>query len=550
MKNLVSKDSYALKKAWFFAAFFLCCVDSFAQCISTYPYSEDFEINDGNWVATGNLSDWIRGTPAKPVIDAAGSGSICWITGGLTIPFYNYGERSWVQSPCFDFTALANPHVTFKVFWETEDVYDGGNFQYSIDNAVTWNNVGAYGDIVDCLNDNWFNTASINNLSGLATTKNGWSGNAQASSGNCSGGNGSTRWLTAKHSMPYLAGESNVIFRFTFGSGTVCNNYDGFAFDDILIEDAPLPLNVVYQTEPTGCDNSSGKATLNVSGGILPYSFSWTPSVSVAGSVTNLSAGNYSVKVTDAMGCEKIVAFEITHTPDVTATVTSQPDVCNASNGSVKVSVQTGTAPYTYVWTPSVSAVDSAIGLISGEYQITITDSKQCSVTKDADVSEINNLLVSLGKDTFICNYKSLTLYPGKFASYLWQDFSVDSAYTLTSPGMYAVTVTDTRGCTATDSLEIIEDCLRDLLIPNSFTPNGDFRNDIFYAYGSVAKTFAMRIYSRWGTVVFETTNQRTGWNGRYNGKPAPAGIYICILDFSLDGVTEIEKTEKVMLFR
>src|SRR2546430_1055366 len=78
-----------------------------AQCSSqvfTFPYHEDFESTDGNWIPSGTLSDWAWGTPSKPVITGAASGQKCWIAGGLTGSHYNDGESSFIQSPCFDFS--------------------------------------------------------------------------------------------------------------------------------------------------------------------------------------------------------------------------------------------------------------------------------------------------------------------------------------------------------------------------------------------------------------------------------------------------------------
>jgi len=65
-----------------------------AQCtttIATYPYNEDFENSNGNWITGGNASDWAWGTPNKPVIKTAGSGSKCWINGGLSGSSYSNG---------------------------------------------------------------------------------------------------------------------------------------------------------------------------------------------------------------------------------------------------------------------------------------------------------------------------------------------------------------------------------------------------------------------------------------------------------------------------
>src|SRR5215212_8361506 len=140
---------------------------SHAQCIATFPYTEDFEADNGGWTSGGTLNDWAWGSPSKAVITQAASGSNCWITGGLNGSFYNLGERSYVQSPCFDFTNLKRPYISFNIFWESEKTYDGTNFQYSLDGGANWTNVGSINDAPNCFDQNWYNSPNIVNLSGL-----------------------------------------------------------------------------------------------------------------------------------------------------------------------------------------------------------------------------------------------------------------------------------------------------------------------------------------------------------------------------------------------
>ena len=83
-------------------------------------------------------------------------------------------------------------------------------------------------------------------MTGLATPAHGWCGNSLATSGSCQGGNGSLGWVDAEHCMALLANQPQVIFRFTFGAGTTCNAYDGFAFDNIIIENTPKPISDQY----------------------------------------------------------------------------------------------------------------------------------------------------------------------------------------------------------------------------------------------------------------------------------------------------------------
>jgi gliding motility-associated-like protein len=96
----------------------------------------------------------------------------------------------------------------------------------------------------------------------------------------------------------------------------------------------------------------------------------------------------------------------------------------------------------------------------------------------------------------------------------------------------YLLAVTTPGGCKA--SGEITVDIYTPLSIPNAFTPNGDGRNDVLYVLGgpegSRIKDFT--IFDRWGQAVFRSEggmpgDAGTGWDGRYRGMPAPAGVYV-----------------------
>ena len=154
------------------------------QCatpINIFPYTEGFETSNGNWTSGGTANDWAWGTPNKPVITGAAGGSTkCWIVGGLIGSAYNNGERSWLQSPCFDFTTVQHPYISFSVFWEMEQKFDGAGFQYSTNLGATWTNVGSVSDPSNCLNTNWFNFSPVTNMNGLATIRDGWSGDRKS----------------------------------------------------------------------------------------------------------------------------------------------------------------------------------------------------------------------------------------------------------------------------------------------------------------------------------------------------------------------------------
>ncbi|QCE40912.1 gliding motility-associated C-terminal domain-containing protein [Psychroserpens sp. NJDZ02] len=207
-----------MKKTTFILAVLLLFIGWQANSqITTYPYTEDFEAGDGGWIADNTVAGtWALGLPADAVINSAASGANSWMTN--LAGNYNTSENSSVTSPVFDLSSLTAPTVSFSIWWESEFSWDGTVFQSSIDNGVTWQNVGALGDP-----DNWYNDNTISGSPGGQSV--GWTGRD---------GSGSDGWVTASHVLIGLAGETNVIFRFAFGSDTSGQD-DGFAFDDVSI---------------------------------------------------------------------------------------------------------------------------------------------------------------------------------------------------------------------------------------------------------------------------------------------------------------------------
>jgi gliding motility-associated-like protein len=96
----------------------------------------------------------------------------------------------------------------------------------------------------------------------------------------------------------------------------------------------------------------------------------------------------------------------------------------------------------------------------------------------------------------------------------------------------------------------------KNYFIPNTFSPNGDGTNDVFYPRGSgINRIFSMRIFNRWGELVFErkdfnANEAAAGWNGTVKGKPAEQDVYVYIIEFICDNATIIPYRGNVALIR
>ena len=139
-----------------------------------------------------------------------------------------------------------------------------------------------------------------------------------------------------------------------------------------------------------------------------------------------------------------------------------------------------------------------------------------------------------MGEDAVICvDLLEVDLDAGEYVSYRWQDNSTENPFSVSEGGDFSVSVVDEFGCVGSDSLTLIQQCPTDLFIPNVFSPNGDNQNDEFKILGGDIRSMELRIFNRWGELVFQTNNPEQGWNGQLqNAELAPNGVYIFKYDF------------------
>jgi hypothetical protein len=188
--------------------------------ISTFPYLEGFENNNGYWYTGGINSSWQWGAPQKTIINRAANGNNCWVT-SLTGD-YNDNELSYLYSPCFDLSSLNQPELSFSHIFQTEDdcACDYHWAEYSVD-GVNWIKLGAVGS-----GTNWYDD-TLNQTWQMSYTK----------------------WHVSSYSIP--VNSTRVRFRIVMSSDPA-TTYEGVAIDDVHIFDAAP----VYK----GPDISSGLA--------------------------------------------------------------------------------------------------------------------------------------------------------------------------------------------------------------------------------------------------------------------------------------------------
>ncbi len=231
--------------------------------VNSFPYSQDFETNNGGWsagVTTGAASDWEYGTFAKTQITAPHSGTKAWIT-KLTGQ-YTTSTTSTLTSPVLDFsTFTGRPTFSFWQNFKTESGFDAGVLEYSIDGGLSWVKVdatlGTGGTFNTTDSIGWYNSSSASGP--IAQPK--WSGTSTAYTGHASG------WVQSSTLLPVaVVGVADVRLRYRFGADSSTND-EGWAIDDVSIT-PPSPGVVQFSSVAFGgSENTSATITVTRTGG-------------------------------------------------------------------------------------------------------------------------------------------------------------------------------------------------------------------------------------------------------------------------------------------
>ncbi len=247
-------------------------------------------------------------------------------------------------------------------------------------------------------------------------------------------------------------------------SATVTDNNGCTASDAVSM--LPQQISATITATPVSCNNgNNGSSAATATGGNSPYSYSWSPSGGTSSTATGLSAGNYTLTITDADGCTHTTSCSVTQPAvlQVSSSVSTPISSGCICDGTASANVVGGTTPYTYSWVNG-STTSSCTGLcLPGSYSVNIADANGCIATKTVTVGgpmpfEIDSV-TSLPASCPTCQNGSATAYVSTGTSpytYVWYPFG-NTGQTLSNlmPGTYTVCVTDADGCSLCDTVSV-----------------------------------------------------------------------------------------------
>lgn len=231
------------------------------------------------------------------------------------------------------------------------------------------------------------------------------------------------------------------------------------ATTSVTIGNNCLQLTVTNQANTT-CSNSNGSFTIAASNGTAPYAYSRDGvNFQSSGAFTGLSAGSYTITVRDAAMLTATAQVTLTDAPGPLLDTATRPASCTNTDGTITLMATGGTAPLRYSIDGGASFQPTGYftGLKSGQYSALILDANGCSAAKPVPLAALPVPAVSLGTNITLCDGQTTLLAAPQQAgyTYLWQDNSTNPSYTVSQPGSYSVTVTNSYGCQASGVVQV-----------------------------------------------------------------------------------------------
>ena len=300
--------------------------------------------------------------------------------------------------------------------------------------------------------------------------------------------------------------------------------------------------------------DSIGSILIAVQGGLAPYSITWnTTPVQTDSLAKNLKAASYTAKVKDANNDSASFTFTVKQ-PAASINVVStivKPKCYGDFNASIDLTTTGGTAPYRYFWNNG-SILNKLDKINAGTYAVTVSDTNGCTVNKNYVLAEpaplsvaVTNIVDVICKSTKEGSINLSVSGGTKPYTYLWNQGSTTLNLSNITDGNYNIIIKDSNACDVTGNYVVNyskDKCEQDVFIPKGFSPDDDGVNDVFKIEG--IEKFPdnyLRVYNRWGGLVFEEQAYKNTWKGTYDagstsGTDAlPGGTYYYVLQLNAD---------------
>jgi gliding motility-associated-like protein len=322
---------------------------------------------------------------------------------------------------------------------------------------------------------------------------------------------------------------------------------NGCTVTDSIEIDQPDAVTLNEVISDVSCNGlSDGIIDISPSGGTAPYTYTWFNSDFALSAQTqdliDFPADTYQLEILDTNNCFYEMFLEIEEPDSIVIEYTFSIVSCSdGADASITVAVTGGTPAYNFDW--SNGATTQNLNNIPADvYELNLTDANGCEDSIKVEIVQPEPIEVTFETTIVSCKDQfdgtalaSATGGNGGYQYYWDNGTSVAFNEQLTSDWHY-VEVVDILGCDKADSVFVDANPIGCIDPVNTFSPNDDNYNDTWVIDNvSLYPNIKMHIYNKWGNLIFKEENGYTPWDGKFNGKVLPAGVYFFILELGDD---------------
>ncbi len=354
-----------------------------------------------------------------------------------------------------------------------------------------------------------------------------------------------------------------------FGPDTLVNGNNTCYLDSMPIYIGPHTTPGLFAQNVTVCGaNDVTDIPFTISGGFPPFNISITgyPSVTTSnttGVLPDIPLGEYTMIVNDNCGISGSWSVSVLDSCILCDTVRasfviSNPNACAGDTVTLTSTSTPGIPPRWYVnnvpYGDSLSITLVVDSSVQQNVRLIIRQFT-CADTATTIIQPAIPQSFDLGPDTVFCQIFRYKLTTG-IAGTQWSTGDVGPYIDINTPGLYYATITGQCN-TFADTVDItLKECVSDVDVPDAFTPNGDGTNDHFTVFGTNIVEYEIRIYNRWGELVYHSTDAgelsdlNRGWDGTHRGNLQSLGVFVYYIDAKGVDDTTFRKKGNLTLIR
>ena len=334
-----------------------------------------------------------------------------------------------------------------------------------------------------------------------------------------------------------------------------------------------------YNGYGVSCENGSdGSIFISINGGTEPFTYLWTGPNGFQTNTEDLwevNAGYYSLYLIDDNNCVAEENFYISEPEEVDILSGQELAWICETGGAAFSLVNGGVDPYDYFWAgpngfqSNSSSIDN---LNPGTYYLSVFDQNGCgSENNEINIDEIvgpicqfsassYEFMLSNDPINFFDNSIADPNYDLEIISWNWDFGNGESSneqnpsYIYEYPGLYYVwlTIEDENGCknSTMHTINVLEEYFS--YSPNAFSPNNDGINDTFQPILTDINfdTYELKIFNRWGDIIFKTEDYSNAWDGTFNGEPMMGGVYVYQINYETRRGNDQKELGQVILIK